>query len=463
MELLNFKIKNINGSKLFEILGMEDAAAAQGAKSKSAGSISLKERVANIKWSSVMVINLPSEASVRDIWLFFNKQRKIKDIILSRKRDRNNNRIGFLIVDSKQVGDLIVSSFNGRKMGRQESKVKSKTGETHGKTRNHPTQEHADNLVPQPSCRTVVGTVDEEFKSILGRSLIGITAEVEWADVIQENIIGLGCSFIRVRGISHKSFLLIVDEDVFTANVNIEFLYEIFLGVYKATHSDLVVPRLAWLDCDGLPISAWNNSTWSKIIDDWGYLVTENKKPLLNSMYTKLKLCIATSKVEQIKETIKVVIDEREDGSQEKSWRGNKSKVKDFEEVQKQKEKGDVCPSVPPSEGNDGGAVDSVEKLVNEKEGLDAVEIETNGHLMDEVNEDLNSLSRMGSFHSREVGNEPDESMPVEEIQRYVWQVRDKNNSSSALSKEDDSIQILESVEADNVGYVESSMVSEKF
>ena len=25
MELLNFKIKNINGSKLFEILGMEDA------------------------------------------------------------------------------------------------------------------------------------------------------------------------------------------------------------------------------------------------------------------------------------------------------------------------------------------------------------------------------------------------------------------------------------------------------
>ena len=104
--------------------GFSYAAAAQGAKSKSAGSISLKERVANIKWSSVMVINLPSEASVRDIWLFFNKQRKIKDIILSRKRDRNNNRIGFLIVDSKQVGDLIVSSFNGRKMGRYQLVVK---------------------------------------------------------------------------------------------------------------------------------------------------------------------------------------------------------------------------------------------------------------------------------------------------------------------------------------------------
>lgn len=85
-------------------------------------------------------------------------------------------------------------------------------------------------------------------------------------------------------------------------------MYEFFTLIRRATHSDLILPRVAWLDCDGLPISAWNCNTWRNIIGDWGCLITECKKPLLNGMFFKLRIYIATRKV-KIKETLKVLIE----------------------------------------------------------------------------------------------------------------------------------------------------------
>lgn len=307
---------------------------------KEAKRPTIKERVDNRKWFSVMVVNLPPEASVRDIWLFFNKQRLIKDIILPRKRDIRNNRIGFIIVDNLGLAETLVRNFHQKQMGRWKLMVKisdRKSGKDKmdssedKKDTNHSDKKEAaaerankskwksqsntksrgikDYIVEQPLFRTINGTIDEDFKETLSRSLIGVTAGIEWADSLQERIVLQGYNFISVRGISHKVFLLVFDAEVFASNTNIEFLYEFFSSVHKATHADLIVPRIAWLECDGLPISAWNKTTWSNIIGDWGYLLSENRKPLKNSMYTKLRICIATSKVDKIKETVKVQIE----------------------------------------------------------------------------------------------------------------------------------------------------------
>ncbi|WOH02792.1 hypothetical protein DCAR_0522182 [Daucus carota subsp. sativus] len=91
---------------------------------KEAKRPTIKERVDNRKWFSVMVVNLPPEASVRDIWLFFNKQRLIKDIILPRKRDIRNNRIGFIIVDNLGLAETLVRNFHQKQMGRWKLMVK---------------------------------------------------------------------------------------------------------------------------------------------------------------------------------------------------------------------------------------------------------------------------------------------------------------------------------------------------
>lgn len=166
-----------------------------------------------------------------------------------------------------------------------------------------------DKLVTHPGFRTMTQKVDEAFKPTLKNCVIGETNEVTWAGIIQEKLIVKGYDFITVSGISHKIFLLEMDSEVYNSNINIDFLYKYFSKVRLANHLDLIVPRVIWLDCDGLSLSVWNKHNWSNIIGDWGYLISENRNPPSNGMYSSLKLCIATRKVEDIAETLKVVIE----------------------------------------------------------------------------------------------------------------------------------------------------------
>lgn len=84
---------------------------------------------------------------------------------------------------------------------------------------------------------------------------------------------------------------------------------EWFNTVNKWNHLDLIQPRLAWVHCDGLPLSFWNEENISKITEDWGHLVSGGSTPLICNMYSKKILCIATSKVSLIDETIKITVD----------------------------------------------------------------------------------------------------------------------------------------------------------
>lgn len=61
---------------------------------------------------SVMIHNLPTHASTREIWLFFNKQRTIRDIILPRKIDKNNFRIGFILVLDRCATSNLIGEFS---------------------------------------------------------------------------------------------------------------------------------------------------------------------------------------------------------------------------------------------------------------------------------------------------------------------------------------------------------------
>lgn len=66
----------------------------------SQGPLSDKNEQKNHRSSSISILlhNIPQEASAKEIWQFFNKGRFIQDIILPGKKDKNNYRIGFAIV-----------------------------------------------------------------------------------------------------------------------------------------------------------------------------------------------------------------------------------------------------------------------------------------------------------------------------------------------------------------------------
>lgn len=73
----------------------------------------MRERLQKSNCIPVCVHNLFPLATRRDIWLFLNKDRLIKDIILLRKRVKNNNMIRFLIMQSKKHAEMIIAKILG--------------------------------------------------------------------------------------------------------------------------------------------------------------------------------------------------------------------------------------------------------------------------------------------------------------------------------------------------------------
>lgn len=122
--------------------------------------------------------------------------------------------------------------------------------------------------VQQPKHKALIADSDQIWKEELSKSWIGITEECEWADMLQEKLSCLDFYGIQVRDISHKKFLLTFSEKIDLNEECKNRLLRIFKEIKAVSHLDLVVPRLAWVWCDGLPIVAWNKETWGKIIGD---------------------------------------------------------------------------------------------------------------------------------------------------------------------------------------------------
>lgn len=53
----------------------------------------------------------------KDVWQFFEKGGRIKDIILPKRRDRNNNIFGFVLLDKGEDGLKFIASMKGKKLG----------------------------------------------------------------------------------------------------------------------------------------------------------------------------------------------------------------------------------------------------------------------------------------------------------------------------------------------------------
>lgn len=61
---------------------------------------------------SVMIHNLPPQATNREIWIFLNKRRMIRGIILPKKTDKNNYMIGFMMVLGQDAANALMKEHN---------------------------------------------------------------------------------------------------------------------------------------------------------------------------------------------------------------------------------------------------------------------------------------------------------------------------------------------------------------
>lgn len=63
--------------------------------------VNLRGSLINRSNDTIFITNFPTNCNPKEAWLFFKHFGQIKDIILPRKRDRNNNRICFVKTPNK--------------------------------------------------------------------------------------------------------------------------------------------------------------------------------------------------------------------------------------------------------------------------------------------------------------------------------------------------------------------------
>lgn len=89
---------------------------------------------------------------------------------------------------------------------------------------------------------------------------------------------------------------------------NKEMLEEWFTEIRVWDHRELIQPRLAWIYCEGLPLSAWNEGNLLAIFHEGGQVASAPNVPMICNMYQKKMVAIYTYNVLEIDETIKVWI-----------------------------------------------------------------------------------------------------------------------------------------------------------
>lgn len=70
----------------------------------------------------------------------------------------------------------------------------------------------------------------------------------------------------------------------------------------------MIQARLAWVHCEGLSISVWNETNLNLIFQDWGNVISTSHVPLICNMYQKKMVAINTYKVLPIDDIVKIII-----------------------------------------------------------------------------------------------------------------------------------------------------------
>lgn len=122
----------------------------------------------------------------------------MKDIILPKKRDVNGKRYGFIITYDLPFAIHLTQTCNGEYLMRNKLLLKLNTTERSMSQdrqlpyppppvqKPNPSMKSTEELVKQPSHRTIMINLEASSAQVMERSIIGITQEDQWADILQE-------------------------------------------------------------------------------------------------------------------------------------------------------------------------------------------------------------------------------------------------------------------------------------
>ncbi|WOG94173.1 hypothetical protein DCAR_0313466 [Daucus carota subsp. sativus] len=293
--------------------------------------------------ATVFFTGIDRSLHLKDLWMLFKKEGKIKDIILPRKKDKNGNNYGFIILVNAQEANRVIKAFSGMLIGSKHlylavAKTKPRfqaSLKAHSNFVNLEAKKGQEELpkeregstdipipspkVTPPSTRFVASETkenqsrqdhsehpnllpSEEFTQVMQQSLLLRTVKNETVQSVAMMVEGLGAYNARIRGITGSSFLAYFPFELDFLNIDREFLQIGFDEVRDVKVEDLIPSRKAWVEIRGLPIPGWTEHNFKEILKDYGTILHSCKTRDEEEFYVSPKFLIETHVLDKIKE-----------------------------------------------------------------------------------------------------------------------------------------------------------------
>lgn len=238
----------------------------------------------------MFLYNILEKVSAKDMWECLRSNGEVVDIILPMKRDKKNKRYGFvkttseleagkIILNAKEKGwiaariRMSINEMDNRDPGKKYAgnidsfrpihKVDRNTeNRSFKKAKKIPSIDSQNNKEDQGLGTKMfefieANLVDEKIRQRLYDTMIGFSWLEETSGKLQEKMKAVGIEKIKLVGLNEKKFILICEREENWDGFDISTLNCWFSKVKKFGDDDLVVPRTVWLECQGIPMTAW--------------------------------------------------------------------------------------------------------------------------------------------------------------------------------------------------------------
>ncbi|KAK1378244.1 hypothetical protein POM88_024988 [Heracleum sosnowskyi] len=166
-------------------------------------------------------------------WVKVEKKR-INDIILPRKKDRFNNRYGFIFAYNEHEAEQIITRFNDKKIMNKRLVISIAKG--------------------------VIKKGGERSDRVVKES------KVEVVETLSEKLILESILFIDVKEIGRNKFLFSFDDEEIKTYMDWNVLSPWFAEFKEVKEEDLLILRMANMEVIGLPWTAWSENNIRKLV-----------------------------------------------------------------------------------------------------------------------------------------------------------------------------------------------------
>lgn len=131
-------------------------------------------------------------------------------------------------------------------------------------------------------------------------------------DLVYSLVEGLGFKDVIIRGLSSYRYIVHFSYEENLEHIDIDFLKIGFNEVRKIEDRDLLPARRVWVECRGIPMSAWTEDNFQIIMKRWGNVLFSTNSIDSDNHYQNPKFLIETTETSTIDVTEVTHVDDKE-------------------------------------------------------------------------------------------------------------------------------------------------------